>query len=125
MTDSIIENTQHNECFVCYEEEHQESPINLRYFHVIRDCECNGHIHPTCYATWLQHNWSCPICRMPIRLNQNFSPENSENLPQNMAYITFSYSLRFRELPRWVRILIYLLLFLLIFFTIFLIFHAF
>lgn len=125
MTDEIIENTSANECFVCYEEEHPERPIHLENFHISRLCNCNAYIHPTCYATWLQRNRACPICRMPIRLDPNIFIENIENFAENIDNFHVSYLLRFRDPPRWVIILIYSLLFCIFLFTILLIFYAF
>ena len=125
MTNETIENTLVNECFICYEEEHQERPINLSNFHVSRLCNCNAYIHPTCYAIWLQQNMSCPICRMPIAINTNILAENGRNLAENTGDFSVSYLIRFHDTPRWVVHLIYLLLLCVFLFTILLIFIVF
>lgn len=54
-----------NECFICLETTN-EPVLNIQQYETDRTCDCKAFIHGQCYAKWLYHNKSCPVCRNNI-----------------------------------------------------------
>lgn len=63
-SNNTYDNSQTEECFVCYEILNNEKPIKLNsQVYYIKKCGCDGFIHKKCIDLWFSKNNKCPICR--------------------------------------------------------------
>ena len=79
-----------NDCIICYDEindlneelinDLNEELINDIFFS--RQCDCEFYIHKKCFKRWIDINYSCPICRTPILIEEriDFHTYDSTNV---------------------------------------------
>ena len=62
------------ECFICFEYilDNYQKPSQLNNLHYIKQCSCNGFVHPKCLDIWFLQNNECPICRSSMYKRKSF-----------------------------------------------------